>query len=130
MKEARAYDRLTRYWPQAHWQRIEGWATVGVFDSNACLRGQEVWVENKEAERPKRKDTLIKAKKVRPSQIAWEYLRRRAGGRLFIALLVEDDLYILKGEYLRTIRDGVTSAWLAENNLGPQAIFDFTEKQK
>ena len=123
MKETRAYHRLKTRHPSAHWQRVEGYTTTGAFDSNACKNGVEIWVEFKEAERPKKTTTLIKAKKVRPSQISWEYLGRQAGRRMFIALMVENDMFVLKGEYIATIRDGVSEKWLRENTIDPNIIF-------
>lgn len=124
MDESRAYKRLKKKFPDAHWQRIEGWATVGVLDTNVCRRGIEAWIECKEAAEPKRSETLIKAKKVRPAQIAWEHDRRKTKGRTFIALMVGDTLYLLRGEHLKLIRDGVSRDWLIHNDLPYEAIFD------
>lgn len=120
--ENRAYKKLTVLFPYAHWTRIETWTGPGVLDVNGCLVGVESWVECKQAYRPKTSRGLIRAK-VRKEQVAWEYLRRSAGGRTFIALMLDDDLFVLKGELLKTLKGGVTEAFIRKNALSPESIF-------
>lgn len=121
--EKLAYSALKKKFPMAHWQRFETWAGVGVFDANGCLNGVESWVECKQVSQPKTPRGRIKPK-VRPGQVAWEFLRRRAGGRTFIALLVGSDLVLLKGMYLANLKKGVTQTWIRENALRLEVLFD------
>lgn len=127
--ENRAYDRLKRHFPTAFWQRYETWTGTGIFDSSGTLQGCHSWVENKQVDRPKTKRGLIKPK-VRPAQVAWEALMRRAGGVTRIALLVGSELYILNGFRLRYLKAGITQEQLESWRLSINNIFpgvDFNE---
>lgn len=123
MAEKRAYKILVRQYPNAHWQRFESWTMPGIFDANACLDGVEVWVECKEAKDPKTSRGLIRAK-VRKGQVPWEHLRRRAGGRTFIALMVGQAFYLLHGHHLKALKKGVTQMWLVNNNIHYTKLFN------
>ena len=123
MKETRAYARLKRLHPRAHWQRVEGWATTGAFDTNACLRGVEVWVENKQVELPARTKTKLRVR-VRKTQIVWELERRRAGGRTYVALLVGKHLLLLPGSSLAALAEGMTYDQLKMFELSQATLFE------
>lgn len=123
MRETRGLDRLKRLFPAAHWQTISGLAQGGVFDINGCLNGTEIWVELKQAERPKTNRGSIRPK-VQPGQPAWEALRTQAGGRCYVAILVGPDFYVLPGWAVRELRDGVSLARLQELKLDERKLFD------
>ena len=120
--EKRAYPRLKASHPDAHWQRIEGYTSTGAFDINACVHGREVWIESKDGTVPKHANGLVRCK-VRPSQVAWEHLRRQAGGRTFLAILVGDRLFIIRGQYIAVVKKGVTIPWLVTHDVGVESIF-------
>lgn len=62
----------------AHWQRIETWASSGVPDTNYCIDGAEGWVEMKKA-----RGNQVKFEEF---QVPWITQRGRAGGRVFVAV--------------------------------------------
>lgn len=65
--------------PAFHWTTIEtGGTTLGIPDSNYCLRGVEGWVEYKA--------TDGWAVELRPEQQGWLSRRGRAGGRAHVAV--------------------------------------------
>lgn len=109
MAESRAYDRLKKAYPKAHWQRFETWTGVGVFDTNACLDdGMEIWVELKEVIPPKKlTDAWIVKPKVRPSQVAWQAIRQQAGGRTFVAIMVGPTMYVIAGRHIKQLKEGI-----------------------
>lgn len=118
MAETRAYKRLKAYYPKAHWQRFESWSGVGVFDANACYKGREIWVEFKEVNPPKKlTDDWIVKPKVRPSQIAWQALKQKAGGITCIAIMVGPTMYIIAGHYISALRDGISLGVIKANNI-------------
>ena len=121
--ERRAYKHLKKLFPAAHFQRLETWTGVGIFDANACHKGVEAWVECKDVEEPKRLTTQIKSHKVRPAQIAWEAARRNAGGRTFVGLMVGRRFYLLPGSCLVELRDGMSRDRLTEAALNPENLF-------
>lgn len=121
MRENRAYKRLKKLYPAAHWQRIETWAGAGVFDINGCYNGIEAWIECKQASKPY-KNGLVKPK-IRITQIGWEYERRRAGGRTFLALMVGSELYILKGHYIKILMYGITLSSLKAMAINHEEMF-------
>lgn len=127
MAESRAYKRLKRLHPDAHWQRFESWSGVGVFDSNACRRGVEIWVENKEVRDVKNRhdDWILKAK-VRRSQVAWQAERQKRGARTFVAIVVGKDLFVLPGRFLAILGQGMPYWQLLTNQLDPKEIFHVT----
>lgn len=125
MAESRAYKRLKKMHPLAHWQRFESWASVGVFDSNACKFGTEVWVENKEVrDVKKRTDDWIVKTKVRNSQIAWESQRRQMNGQTFVAIMIGSDLFVMSGFWLRDLKKGLTYGELKKRCIDPKRLFD------
>lgn len=126
MKETRGHKILRKLHPSADWLRVETWTQPGVFDSNACYKGTEVWVELKQVPLPKRKATLI-CPKVRLAQIIWEKRRRTMGGRTFIALMVGSSLYILPGKHLQTLSEGIPQELLFMYTIDPKELFNHVE---
>lgn len=122
MKETRAYKHLKKTHTAVHWIRIESSTSEGAYDINGCLKN-EVWIEQKQIKKPKRKDTLIKIK-IRPSQIIWGVQRRRAGGRTFFAIMVGRELYIIRGELTAMLMNGVTYQKLKEIQFPIEKIFE------
>lgn len=109
MAESRAYKKLKRMFPDAHWQRIESWTGTGIFDSNVCRLGKEYWIEFKEVKPPKNlTDNWLVKPKVRPAQIAWQALREFAGGTTYVAIMVGNGLYVLDGCHIKELSNGMT----------------------
>lgn len=118
MAETRAHKRLKKAHPGAHWQRFESWSGVGVFDSNACKDGREIWVEFKEVIPPKKlTDDWIVKPKVRPSQVAWQAMRQSRGGATYIAIMVGPDMYVIDGKHIRRLKDGIVLREIKQNNI-------------
>ncbi len=115
--EKAAYDKLKSVHPRAHWQRVESWTGVGIPDTNACQDGVELWVENKECQRPKTSRGHVKPR-FRPEQIAWITSRCLHGGRVFVAIAMDKQVFLVKiderAERLRELRDGVSYDRLVE----------------
>lgn len=123
MRETRALAVLKRLYPKAHFQTISGNVVGGVLDVNACCDGIEVWVELKQHHRPKKADGLIKPP-VMAGQPAWEALRTQAGGRCYVALMLDSDLYLLPGSSLRELAKGINGARLEELKLDSMSLFN------
>jgi len=96
--------------PLFDWQSVEtGGTGGGVPDANFCSRGVEGWIECKA--------TDGWAVTIRPAQCGWILRRRRAGGRVLIAVrqrhdggpirgLPVDWLYVLSGDVVRELKTG------------------------
>ena len=125
MAETRAHKRLKKAHPTAHWQRFESWSGVGVFDSNSCKDGREIWVEFKEVKPPKKlTDAWVVKPKVRPSQVAWQALREQAGGITFVALMVGPKMYILPGAAIQWLKHGMLYGHVKQHNIPVEDIYD------
>lgn len=96
--------------PEFHWVAIEtGLTHSGVPDSNYCYGGKDRWVEFKQTETYR-----IKQTKKTPFQIAWHERRARAEGKTFLAVrrwhdggvrlgAAVDELYIFSGTLIRQV---------------------------
>jgi hypothetical protein len=102
--------------PRVHWLSIEtGGTEPGVADLNGCLDGVEFWLECKK--------TAAWAVEVKPSQVAFHTHRWRCGGRTYVAVrrvrpsgartTACDELYLLRGTDIATLRDAGLSEILA-----------------
>lgn len=85
-----------------HLCRIENSAGEGHPDVEGSINGNQVWLELKSEERPKRPGTSIRFK-TRPSQAIWHTFRRNAGAKdNFILAQVgeahEARLYLIPGD--------------------------------
>lgn len=119
MKETRAFACLKKRWPEAHWIRLEGYASTGCPDVNGCLNGREIWFELKQFKKPKNKGTLIKLdtkKKSVRDQMVWGAIRRRASGRTFYALMVDSEFFLIGGGLAPMLAAGVTYEQLHKLN--------------
>jgi hypothetical protein len=93
--------------PNGHWQSVETWSTgQGVPDANYCIEGAEGWCEMKVT------NGFVVI--MRPHQISWIERRRRAGGRVFIAVrrkaaagprrgAAADQLWLFNGDDVRKL---------------------------
>lgn len=94
----------------------------GIPDLNGCYQGIEIWIELKQ--------TAHWAFTMRPEQIGWIERRVRHGGRVFIAVRKNDELWILKSDAARfaTLKNlpdehklfyaaGGPARWFADGNL-------------
>lgn len=122
MRETRAWDVLKKLYPKAHFQRLESWTSEGILDGNGCQDGVEVWIELKQCKEPKTKRGRIKPK-VRSSQTSWEILRRTAGGKTFVALMVGDKFYLLPGWSIHELYNGISQGRLLELKLDEKQMF-------
>jgi penicillin-binding protein-related factor A (putative recombinase) len=75
------------YRNQLHLNRIENSAGNGMADVNGCFKGIEFWLELKKANKPSNAKTPIKIK-FQDGQPIWLKNRYRAGGRVFVAILI------------------------------------------
>lgn len=124
MRETRAYTKLKKLYPRAHWIRIESWTEPGIFDLNGCFNGCDVWIECKQVTRPKTRRGMIKPE-VKKEQVVWEHNRRKVGGATYVALMVDMELYLFHGIALSALKKGVTQEWIEETHLRADPAFMF-----
>lgn len=127
MKETRAYGHLKKKFTFAHWCRIEGYASPGIPDANACYNGHEVWIEFKQFKKPKKTETLIKLdmkKKSVRDQVTWGVRRRRAGGRTFYAVMVGNEFYLINGSLTAMLISGITYKQLQQIKMDESQLFN------
>lgn len=123
MKETRALAYLRKLYPKGHFQVVGGCATGGVLDVNCCFDGVEVWVELKQYKRPKTAKGKIQPSIMR-GQPAWSELRRRAGGKTFVGIMVGSDFYLLPGSCLiELFHSGITQQRLEDLKLDEKTLF-------
>lgn len=117
-----------KHLPMVDWQSVETWSTGrGVPDLNYCYNGIEGWIELK--------FTTAWAVKIEPGQVAWIERRKRAGGRVFLAIRRKsapgprkgsgsDELWLLDHRAARELATpGISLSTLANN-----PILGFWEK--
>jgi hypothetical protein len=124
MAELRAYRKLKALHPRAHFIRLESWTLSGISDVNGCDGGVEAWIECKEVRKPAKATTLIKPK-VRRAQVSFESLRRRAGGRTFVALMVGKEFYLVPGKYIVELKEGLPLEAVKALSINPQELFSY-----
>jgi hypothetical protein len=123
MRENRAYHKLKRTFPTAHWQRVETWVTPGIFDTNACFVGVEVWVECKQTARPKTSRGKLHFD-IKKEQIVWELKRRMSGGRTFVAIMVDSTMYLLPGRLIGMLSNSVHEDYLIQHCIDHRRLFN------
>jgi len=123
--ELKAYDTLKGIYPspRTDWQRIEGWATTGAPDTNACHKGVEAWFEFKYIDASVQGQALVKAK-FRPAQLAWITRRVKCRGRVYIVLQFRDGMLIVPGSRVKDLSEGVRVPMLKEWAIAPARIFE------
>lgn len=98
--------------------RIENAASSGMPDVEGVYRAAQFWLELKVAPRPKKAETPIDVKHLRPKQVEFLHNRWLAGGSAWILLRVDarsdKALYLLPGNLAREVKAGMTEAELAE----------------
>lgn len=99
---------LRRLGHKVHLCRIENEAGSGNPDVEGCINGDQLWIELKSEERPKRASTPIRPK-LRPSQDIWHTERYRAGCRVHWVLLRvgedrETSLYLIPGRFYAQLK--------------------------
>jgi hypothetical protein len=100
-------SRITKQWPEAHVARIEDKFAPGIPDVNLMIpRLGEWWVECKDQTWPKRELTPMKVD-FRPAQPIWLTQRRRAGGKVMVAVRLEKEWFFFNDHFYQ-LRDGVT----------------------
>ena len=81
--------------------RVENSVSSGQPDVNACLAGEDVWVELKAPKEPKRASTLLMTSNgnhpLLQSQINWFARQRHAGGIAFILIRTDKRMMLVDG---------------------------------
>lgn len=113
---------LRRLGHAVHLCRIENDAGSGNPDVEGCINGDQLWIELKSEERPKRSSTPIRPK-LRPSQDIWHTKRYRAGCRVhWVLLQVGEDrsalLYLIPGRFYAQLK-ALTEAELTKLSVLP-----------
>lgn len=108
---------LRRLGHTVHLCRIENEAGSGNPDVEGCINGDQLWIELKSEERPKRASTPIRPK-LRPSQDIWHTERFRAGCRVHWVLLRVGEghsawSYLIPGRFYSRLK-ALTEDQLAE----------------
>lgn len=106
--------------------RVENAAGSGMPDVEGVYRASQFWLELKVAARPKKAETPIDVKHLRPKQVEFLHNRWLAGGCAWILLRVDarsdKALYLIPGIYARQVKAGMTEEKLAElSHCEPQA---------
>lgn len=122
MRETRGLSVLRKLYPRAHFQTVGGCITEGVLDVSGCFNGVECWIELKQEDKPKTSRGRIKPKIMR-GQPAWEALRRQAGGRTFVGLMVGFEFFLLPGWCLLELKEGMSMERLGELKLDEKSLF-------
>ena len=98
MSEANLWKQLRENLKDCDLQRLEsGMTSRGIPDVNGCCDGKEFWIELK----------YTKTNKVgiRPEQVAWMLRRRKNGGRTFILVKTQKELYVYPGWLAKDVLD-------------------------
>lgn len=81
--------------------RVENAVLSGQPDVNACLAGEDVWVELKAPKEPKRASTVLMTSNgnhpLLQSQINWFAKQRQAGGIAFILVRTDKRMMLIEG---------------------------------
>ena len=101
--------------PKFHWTSIESPLTgMGTPDANFCYDGHEGWVEFKQT-----KGWRVT---LRPEQVGWLLRRTRAGGKTFVAVRRDTDLFLFRGSDARLlVDDGIKGARVMTHETGGPA---------
>lgn len=84
--------------PKFHWTSIESPLTgMGTPDANYCYESNEGWVEFKQT-----KGWTVT---LRVEQVGWLLRRTRAGGRTFVAVRRNDELFLFRGADAKLLRE-------------------------
>lgn len=87
--------------PGDRWDRVENAVMSGQPDVNACLQGEDVWIELKAPTEPGRATTpMLKRSgnhQLLLSQINWMARQRQAGGIAFILLRTDKHIFLVDG---------------------------------
>lgn len=93
--------KLHMWLPGDRFNRVENGFGEGLPDVNACLRGEDVWIELKAPQEPKRATTKLMTSNsnhaLLPSQINWCIAQRQAGGISFILVRTNKRIILVEG---------------------------------
>ena len=87
--------------------RVENAAGMGMPDVEGVLLGKWFAIELKVAKRPKRSNTKIRIR-FQPSQLWWHKRLEQAEGLSYILIQVEQDRYLIPGQYIDQLNEGLT----------------------
>lgn len=84
---------------KAHLQRIESFTAAGIPDVEYCCDGESGWIELKYGKMPAKGGTAVfkSQRGLAPAQVEWLVCRRRNGGRSWILVGIEDNLFLVDG---------------------------------
>lgn len=104
IKSAEAGQLRTR------WMRCENAVAIGVPDLNACIDGQEFWVELKCPKAHVRESTPVfgGSHKISAMQLSWFRRQSAAGGLGFVMVCNEKCTLLLDGAYLTSAVNQMT----------------------
>lgn len=120
----RANKQLRAAGFSVHACRLENSAGEGNPDVEACIEGNQIWIELKSCERPKRDTTMIRPR-TRESQSIWHRQRSEAGSKHHWVLIQVGEarealLYLIPGDRYDAIT--TTEAHLASmSQIAPDA---------
>ena len=78
-------------------QRIETQIERGIPDVHYCVNGVSGWIEGKYLKTPKRDNTKVKLK-ITVEQLAWHRTYNRCGGKVFILVKKDREVYLFDGK--------------------------------
>ena len=78
-------------------QRIETQIERGIPDVHYCVNGVSGWIEGKYLKTPKRDNTKVKLK-ISVEQLAWHRAYSIYGGRIFILVKKDREVYLFAGK--------------------------------
>ncbi|HEY6019199.1 MAG TPA: hypothetical protein VIY48_04650 [Candidatus Paceibacterota bacterium] len=114
MSESKDYQTLKKHAlePLDRIDRIENFLVIGMFDSNLCVEGAEVWVEFKSPVEPKKPTTALFGSnhKLSQEQKNWALRQRNAGGKCYILIATDKRWMLIDGIHA----DGLNEATVGE----------------
>ena len=114
--EQRLWDRIRKnLGREVHIERIENSVAAGTPDTLVIYKGNVLFVEHKEAERPAKETTRLQWRHpLTPQQRNWHLLWHQNGGRSCVLIGVERELFALPGRKVDEITAmpfAVMKAW-------------------
>ena len=88
-------------------QRIETQIERGIPDVHYCVNGVSGWIEGKYLKTPKRDNTKVKLK-ITVEQLAWHRTYNICGGKVFILVKKDREVYLFDGKDGNDLAIGVS----------------------
>lgn len=126
--ESRFWSRIKKKFPTGHLIRVENPVLPGTPDVNFCWQGREIWFELKfEPGLPKRKETAVFTRALRPEQVLWLKTRSYYGGECYILAGVPDEngkdmVFCISGKFAEKF-NSMTLEELTAQNIPLEKVF-------